>query len=227
MRKGYYNVYDEFTGRFLFKTEVMDYPWDTPGFGAYDQQSAYGMFYREAYGGIYAFDWDTGKIVWKYKSLANPYETPYVDENGATVYSWYTGATIADGKLYSWNSEHTATQPITRGWGIHCINAFTGEGIWNVTGSMSPGAMADGYLTASNSYDGYMYVFGKGQSETTVTAPDVAVPLGTAITIKGTVLDKSPAQPGTPCVSKDSMTTEMEHNSPWAVNNVGFGATKP
>ena len=29
--------------------------------------------------------------------------------------------------------------------------------------------------------------------------------------IKGTVLDNSPAQPGTPCVSKDSMTTQMEY----------------
>jgi hypothetical protein len=29
--------------------------------------------------------------------------------------------------------------------------------------------------------------------------------------IKGTVLDLSPAQPGTACVSKDSMTTVMEH----------------
>ena len=76
---------------------------------------------------------------------------------------------------------------------------------------MVPGAIADGYLTAANPYDGYMYVFGRGKSATTVTAPDVAVPLGTAFTIKGTVLDQSPGQPGTPCVSKDSMTTQMEY----------------
>ncbi len=56
-----------------------------------------------------------------------------------------------------------------------------------------------------------MYVFGKGKSETTVTAPDVAVPTGTAMTIKGSVLDMSPAQPETPCVSADSMTTQMEY----------------
>ena len=45
---------------------------------------------------------------------------------------------------------------------------------------MSKGAIADGYLTAANSYDGYMYVFGKGKSATTVTAPDVVVPKETA-----------------------------------------------
>ena len=56
-----------------------------------------------------------------------------------------------------------------------------------------------------------MYVFGKGKSATTVSAPDVSVPLGTAFTIKGTVMDMSPGQPNTPCVSKDSMTTQMEY----------------
>jgi len=50
------------------------------------------------------------------------------------------------------------------------IDAITGQGVWNITGSMSPGAIADGYLTASNSYDGYTYVFGKGQSATTISA---------------------------------------------------------
>jgi hypothetical protein len=56
-----------------------------------------------------------------------------------------------------------------------------------------------------------MYWFGKGKSATTVTAPDIAAPLGTAVLIKGTVLDQSPAQPGTPCVSKDSVAAWMEH----------------
>ena len=32
----------------------------------------------------------------------------------------------------------------------------------------APGAVADGYLTGSDMYDGYMYVFGKGKSDTTV-----------------------------------------------------------
>jgi hypothetical protein len=56
-----------------------------------------------------------------------------------------------------------------------------------------------------------MYVFGKGKSATTVTAPDVVVPKGTGVVIKGTVLDQSPAQPGTPCVSAASMSLQMEH----------------
>jgi len=44
-----------------------------------------------------------------------------------------------------------------------------------------------------------------------VTAPDIVISKGNGITIKGTVVDMSPAQPGTPCVSKDSMATQMEY----------------
>jgi hypothetical protein len=190
----------------------MDYPWDEPGFGAYTIASAYGMFYRGGYGGVYAFDWDTGEIVWKYKQTAlSQYETPYIDENGVTVYSWNGGVQVADGKVFWENDEHTPSQPITRGWGLHCIDAITGEGIWNISSQMTPGAIADGYLTADCDYDGYTYVFGKGKSKTTVSAPDVVVPKGTGLVIKGTVLDMSPAQPETPCVSAESMSTQMEY----------------
>jgi outer membrane protein assembly factor BamB len=209
MKEGYFMAWDQYTGKLLWKSEVMDYPWDEPGFGAYAIASAYGLFYRFGYGGIYAFDWDDGSIVWKYKAPANPYETPYVDENGATVYSWNSGGIIADGKLYIYNTEHTPTPPITRGWGLHCINATTGEGILNIT-TPGPAVVADGYLSVGCS-DGYQYVFGKGQTATTVTAPDVEVPKGTSVMIRGTVLDMSPAQPDTPCVSKESMTTWMEY----------------
>ena len=168
--------------------------------------------------------------MWKYEAPTPfEYETPYLGSEGKGVYSWdpfSTNGIIADGKFYVQNCEHTPTEPITRGWGLHCINATTGEGIWNTTGlwadyltrdravtnlmSILPGPIADGYLFASCS-DGFMYVIGKGKSETTVTAPDASIPKGTGLTIKGTVLDMSPAQPGTPCVSKESMATQMEY----------------
>jgi len=76
---------------------------------------------------------------------------------------------------------------------------------------MQPGAVSDGYLTAGNAYDGYMYVFGKGQSATTVSAPQTQITAGTKVIISGTVLDQSPGQPGTACVSKESMTEWMEY----------------
>jgi len=208
---GYVMCWDQYTGKLLWKSEQMDYPWSRPGFGAYAIQSAYGMLFRQGYDGIYAFDWDTGKIVWKYKAPTNPYETPYVDENGGTVMSWNSGGRIADGKMYVYNSEHTTTWPITRGWQLHCINITTGELIWKIANPMTITAVADGYLPAANSWDGYMYVFGKGKSETTISAPLTAITQGQSLMLTGTVLDQSPAQPGTPCVSKDSMSLQMEY----------------
>jgi hypothetical protein len=176
------------------------------------------MLFRQAYSGIYAFDWDDGSIVWKYEAPADyPYETPYINEGEQeTMYSWNIGAIIADGKMYAYNTEHSATLPITRGWKLHCIDIFTGEGIWKVAipGAASKhnpdvNAIADGYLPMQSS-DGYMYTFGKGMSATTVSTPDSSVPVGTEILIKGTVLDQSPAQPGTPCVNTDSVAAWME-----------------
>ena len=133
-------------------------------------------------------------------------------ERGYTI-----GGGIADGKYYIYNTEHSATVPITRGWQLHCINATTGQGIWKVAipggGSKHTtdiGPIADGYLSLGGS-DGYTYVFGKGKSATTVTAPDMVVAKGNGVVIKGTVMDLSPAQPNTPCVSKESMALQMEH----------------
>jgi hypothetical protein len=198
-------AWDLKTGKQAWISDEMAYPW---GFGgAYAVASAYGLVYRFSYAGVYAFDWITGKIVWRYESPCTPFESP-----------WYpgmafdSGAVVADGKLYIANSEHTATQPIARGWKLSCINATSGVGIWNITGSYgNPGPVADGYLTAGNSYDGYLYVFGKGQSETTIAAPQIAINPGQSIVLTGTVLDQSPAQKGKACVSKDSMTTYMEY----------------
>jgi hypothetical protein len=213
MKNGYWLAFDLRTGRQVWKSEVMDYPWGQASFGAYAVQSAYGLFYRQSYDGVYAFNWTNGKIAWHYKAPANPYETPYRNENDQTGYSFDGAAFIADGKMYVLNNEHTPTAPVTRGWGIHCINAITGEGIWNVKGIWlwsGPGPIADGYLTIASS-DGYKYVFGKGKTATTaIASPEVSVH-GSNVLIKGTVLDMSPAQPSTPCVSKESMELQMEY----------------
>jgi hypothetical protein len=214
---GYYVAVDLATGNIAWKGEKMNYPWAAAGFGAYSAMSGYGMLFRESMDGIYAYNWTNGEIVWKYEAIArSQYESPYTAGNNTrTVYPFYSfggGGLIADGKFYTWNYEHTESYPITRGWSIHAIDVFTGEKVWSMLGTMVPGAIADGYLVASSRYDGYTYCFGKGKTETTVNTPDTAaVPKGTAMTITGSVLDMSPAQLGTPCVSEDSMQTQMEY----------------
>ncbi len=214
--RGYFVAFDLLTGTKAWQSETMDYPWDAPAFGAYDIGSAYGMIFRSAYSGVYAFNWTNGKIAWKFESpVPYAFETPYTNLNGTSVYSFNGAMLIADGKIYTYNTEHSPSEPITRGWRLFAINATSGVGLWNITaysGSRTfRGAVADGYLAFDNFYDGYMYVYGKGQSSTTVSAPVTTVQMGSSVLIQGSVLDQSPAQPNTPCVSKDSMSTQMEY----------------
>jgi hypothetical protein len=212
LNDGTWRCWDIRTGQQLWVSEMSSHPWGI--WGVYGESSAYGLLIYPQYDGVVAYNWTNGKVAWRYKYDAPyPYETVYADDNtGEALYPFYDSIIrIADGKVYTSNTEHTASQPATRGWKLHCINATTGEGLWNITGSMAAGAVADGYLQANNRNDGFLYVFGKGKSATTVTAPQTAVSKGNAVLIEGTVLDQSPAQPGTPAVSKESMATQMEY----------------
>ena len=216
---GYWYCWDLATGNQLWKSELTSDPWGT--FGTYNMASYGGMIISSQYDGVAALDWKTGKTLWFYTQKA-PYafESPYTGPNGESVYAFHVHCSVADGKLFIGNGEHTSTQPGTRGWQWVCLNITTGEEIWTITSGGSglgdasrvfQGAIADGYLALNDGYTAYMYVFGKGKSATAVTATDTTVPLGTAALIKGSVLDMSPAQSGTPCVSHESMTTQMEY----------------
>jgi hypothetical protein len=211
----HFTCFDVRTGELEWYSELSDYPWGSwwpYNIASYDFNETKGAIIANTYEGIYAFDWDDGSIIWHYQDPKGvPFENPYVTEEGAPSTPYFTGVKIADGKVYAYNGEHTASQPAARDWKLHCINATTGELVWQITNPMTPGAMADGYLTASNPYDGYMYVFGKGKSATTVTAAPKTIAKGAPVLIEGTVLDQSPAQPDTPCVSKESMQTQMEY----------------
>ena len=89
--------------------------WSTNAFGAYSIQSAFGMLFRQAYDGVYAFNWTNGKIVWHHKALTPAKsETPYIDD-GEAMYSFNAAGMIADGKMYVHNTEHTPSWPLTRG----------------------------------------------------------------------------------------------------------------
>jgi len=226
MQNRHWNCWDSRTGKKLWESDLTGYPWGNwwaYATASYDFNESKGAIIGCTYDGVYAIDWDTGKILWHYSTGPSvPFESPY------GIYPFDTGVRIADGKIYTYNSEHTQSQPYTRGWSLYCINATTGALIWKITHPMSPGPVADGYLTASCSYDGYMYVFGKGKSATTVTAGPKTIAKGDAILIEGTVLDQSPGDqgsvtnptapldsptaPGTvPCVSAASMQTQMEY----------------
>jgi hypothetical protein len=215
---GRWNCWSETTGQLVWTSQSMisnftgpqpDYPWGS--FQAYSQSSydindSCSALIACTYAGLFGINWANGDILWHYyDNNTAPFESPY----GGNAF--FTSCEQADGMIYSYAGEHTPTEPIDRGWDTVCINATTGAEIWHIENTMVPGAVADGYLTAANQDDGYMYVFGMGLTSTTVTAPTSAVTAGTPVLIQGSVMDQSPAQPNTPCVSDASMANQMEY----------------
>jgi outer membrane protein assembly factor BamB len=182
------------------------YPWgsDMALFGSF----AYNNLYIGAYDGrLYCIDTATGKVTWSFYT-GDTTETPFG--------TWSVAArnVVADGKVYFTCGEHSPTQPRTRGNQMFCVDALTGKKIWNLTTAAAYAslAVADGYLiNPTNEYDGFMYCFGKGQTATTVSAPQTAIAKGSSILVSGTVMDLSPAQPNTAAVSDDSMSEWMDY----------------
>ncbi len=191
--------------------------------GGWCMDTAYGKFYIGAYDGLMiAYDAQTGKKLWEYSSGNAGLETPY------GTWPFFMGIpygmTIADGKVFAATGEHSPNDPLYRGEQIHVIDVNTGLKVWSLQGWWLGNAMADGSWTAYNGYDGRIYNFYKGPTMTTVTAPTTTVPTGQAVLIQGTILDESPAQPGTPCVSADSMTAWMQYlhmQDPLPTNTTG------
>ena len=101
------------TGAIEWNSEITEWPWGV--FGAYDVQSAYGLYFTEDYAGVHAINWTNGNIEWSFSAPSAPFETPYNGEQ-----AWHSSAKIADGKYYTFTCEHTPTQPLTRGWKLYC-----------------------------------------------------------------------------------------------------------
>jgi outer membrane protein assembly factor BamB len=169
---------------------------------------AYGKLYVTGWSGVvHCYDLKTGNQEWEFSLGATGLETVYPNwpvGSGA-------GMTIADEKIYVTTGEHSHTQPLYRAWVMHCIDAKTGEGIWNITDLSSAPALADGYAVTLNDMDGRIYGFGKGQTAITIDAPLTAVPLGSSVMIRGTVTDQSPGAKDTPAIADESMKEWMEY----------------
>jgi hypothetical protein len=152
-------------------------------------QIAYGKLYVFGYSGtIDAFDLKTGNHLWEFSAPNSGLETPY------GTYPFYKCITVADGKIYAANNEHSPNTPYWSDFKLYCINATTGEKIWDIPGWFAQRPtmpVADGYLLGYNNYDNQLYCFGKGPTATTVTAPDVELTFGSSVVIQGTVTDVS------------------------------------
>jgi hypothetical protein len=157
-------------------------------FSIYTWQSriAYGKLFVPDYGGyVHAYDIYTGEKLWSYYLGDAGYDTPYGH------YPIETPLIVADEKVYS-SSGHGYSPPIFKGATLFGLDADTGDLIWDILffGDRMGMAVSDGYLVSYNIYDGQIYCFGKGPSQTTVDAPMTAVQLGSSVTITGSVTDE-------------------------------------
>ena len=161
--------------------------------------------FQASYGGIlYAYDIKTGKQLWNYTASEIGHESPYGNYQIS-----YGG--VADGKIYIYSTEHSPTQPLWRGSYLRCINATDGTEIWKSLNFVSGLSIADGCVVAGNSYDNRMYVYGKGPSATTVSAPQLAVTKGSRVLITGTVTDQSTGAKDTPAIADQDMGMWMDY----------------
>lgn len=189
---------------------------------------AEGKLYVGGYGGeVWCYDTKTGNIDWSYGGGGAGNSTNSGTETSWGLYPTFIAA-ICDGKVYVYSNEHSPNTPLYRDEKVRALNATTGAEIFTLNSWAASGGfgdygfpIADGQITYLNAYDMKVYSLGQGPSQTTVTAPDVAVAVGTPIVIRGTVMDISagtkqdePAArfpSGVPAVSDDSQGAWMEY----------------
>jgi hypothetical protein len=212
-----YHGYSVQTGQEIWVSNPLPPGWSM--FSGYMNHIAYGRLYTVGYDGhVRAYNVTNGRLLWDYYFGSAGYETPYG--------SWpvYSGFIIADGKMYLTNDDHSPDASVWRGGKLWCIDAYTGECLWNISGWMRHGAISDGIYTVLNSLDGQVYTFGKGPTTTTVNAPQVGAVKGAPVTITGSVTDQSPGQKGTPAIADEWMSAWMEYlhmQKPKPANAVG------
>ncbi len=185
-----------------------------------------GKLYSDGFTGLlYCWDDKTGDLLWTYgnggegNSTSSGFVTPYGN------YPEFVEC-VADGKIYLVGNEHSPNSPMYKDSLLRCINASNGAELWTIMGwgnmmSGSSGAVADGYLTVFNPYDGQIYSYGKGPSDLTVSVTNDVIASGNSVMIKGTVTDIAAGTQqneqaarfphGVPAVSDSNMGDWMEY----------------
>ena len=135
-------------------------------------------------GTIYCYNLTTGQQTWKYTANAG-YENA-LGEYPVGIYA------VGNGVIYAKYTEHTYKAPINKGAQTFALNTTDGSLIWTLSNANTGGAVAaDGFNVFFNGYDNQLYTVGRGPSQTTVSAPNLAATLGQGIFISGTVTDIS------------------------------------
>ena len=224
------------TGDLIWGPTTTDQPYAYQFFGGGEgggqrAVAAYGNIYVQGYGGIVrCYDTSDGNLLWTFGNGGEGNST-----NDGLNSPWgllpVFIAAVAEGKVYAFTNQHGngAQSPYYIGEKIYCLNATTGEQIWSIMGmagqnggrGVSTSVLADGFFAFYNYYDNQVYSVGKGPSQTTVSAPNLAATVGVPVVIRGTVMDISagtkqneqaarfPA--GVPAMSDESQSAWMEY----------------
>jgi hypothetical protein len=193
-------------------------PWGSEAYASFQAQIAYNTLFAVTPGDTRALDINTGNVLWTFKGIDSGTDFPGFSSYPAVFETF----SIADGKLYIQTGDSHGN-PLFKGAQLYCVNATTGDLIWNINDfgpAKSTAPISDGILVAFNGYDNQIYAYGMGPSKTTISAPQVGVTTATPITITGSVTDISAGVSqdaiaknfpnGLPCVSDASMTQFME-----------------
>jgi len=206
------------TGELLWETEPEHYlaiydKWYGPAI-------AYGKFYTGRQSGIVTcYDIKTGEKLWAYE-VKDKYAEITWSNNWPIRFDF-----IADGKIYLSYAEHSPINPMPRGAPYLCLNATTGEVIWELSwmGNWWGGhtIIGDSTMVGMNAYDNRLYAIGKGPSKITATIEDDSINLGDSAIVKGKVVDIAPGTEdpaikmrfpdGVPAVADESMTDWMQY----------------
>ena len=169
-----------------------------------------GRLFSTGMGGIlYCYNITNGNLLWQYEAK-DAYNEILWSNNWPLQDPF-----VAGDKIYLSHNEHSPVNPLPRGAPFLCIDVQDGTKVWEIplrTTNWGGGpVIGDSIIAMWNSYDGQIYSIGKGPSATTVRAPDIGVPAGASVMIKGTVTDQSTGAKDTPAISDDSMDQWMQY----------------
>ncbi len=208
--------FDVYTGQQIWgPSDAYTNAWGSMAMNDVFSESAYGILYGFSIDGIHALDLMTGDSLWTFYG-----EPSGADFPGYSTLPFETNMlfTVAGGKVIATTGDSHGV-PLYRGAKMYVVDAYSGNEVWSINGCFEQSLpVADGFLVGFNLYDNMLYCFGKGQTETTVSAPSTAVPKGTPVLIQGSVTDQSTGETclgiptaGTPAVSDDCMSAWMEY----------------
>jgi hypothetical protein len=212
-----FHCYSILTGAELWVSDSFDSTWATTWTVYYSETNDYENLYLQFSDGIIrALSLETGELVWESKSFAS---TEYPNN----VVPYVLGMIMVGGNIYSYAGYSISYQinPIPRFAMLVCVDATTGDIKYTLNGGVWPMAASNGYVLGLGNSDGNLYCVGKGPTKTTVSAPQTAVPKGTAMVISGSVLDMSPAAQdygsqvlfpnGVPAVADEDVSEFMDY----------------